>query len=259
MSSSPCKFCGYPISSTATECEQCGAGTPYGHWLEEDQKLSGAVLIKCPACQADVSNQAVRCPHCGQPMRAEKLVSPPTQPSQARLPLKQKTKTNPLVIGCLAIIAVPVACVIFANIINTGSRNSGNQNSSVTQTSGTNTSTGSPSQPLSPQRNMSDDIQTYRRIMKTVDRDGNIITNVAPGRIEGETTITVSNLWHYQPYQVRLQTAQNLWSSWANIHSPTNPDKAESESSISTEMKLAARAFGLDRSFGFRTNECGGR
>jgi hypothetical protein len=62
--------------------------------------------------------------------------------------------------------------------------------------------------------------------MKTVDRNGDIVTNVAPGRMEGEAKITVSNLWHYQPYQVRLQTAQNFWSAWANTHSPNDPDKA---------------------------------
>ncbi|MFG0266655.1 MAG: hypothetical protein ACF8AM_16135 [Rhodopirellula sp. JB055] len=41
-----------------------------------------------------------------------------------------------------------------------------------------------------------------------------------------EVIVTVSNGWHYQPYQIRLQIAQNLWQGWANIHSPHKPDSA---------------------------------
>jgi hypothetical protein len=141
LTTSPCKFCGYPLSPTATECAQCGFGTPYGLRLEENQKLNRPTLIKCPACEADVSNQAVACPRCGQPMQPEKMQLPPPQVSQTRPIPKQKTKTNPLAIGCLAIIGTGVACVIFANIINSvGTRNAVNQNSSTPRSSVTSAS-----------------------------------------------------------------------------------------------------------------------
>ncbi len=44
-----------------------------------------------------------------------------------------------------------------------------------------------------------------------------------------EAKITVNNLWHVRPYQVRLQDAQTLWEIWAQIASPANPDSARIE------------------------------
>ncbi len=41
-----------------------------------------------------------------------------------------------------------------------------------------------------------------------------------------EATIKVRNSWHIKPYQIRLQDAQNLWSAWATIASPKEPDSA---------------------------------
>ena len=42
-------------------------------------------------------------------------------------------------------------------------------------------------------------------------------------------TIVVANAWHFQPYQIRLQAAQNLWNLWAKLRSPNDPDKARIE------------------------------
>ncbi|MEX0612296.1 MAG: DUF4339 domain-containing protein [Pirellulales bacterium] len=39
-------------------------------------------------------------------------------------------------------------------------------------------------------------------------------------------TITVTIGWHYSPYQVRLQAAQNIWRLWSNIAPTNNPDEA---------------------------------
>jgi hypothetical protein len=39
-------------------------------------------------------------------------------------------------------------------------------------------------------------------------------------------TLTVANGWHFQPYQLRLQAAQNLWQGWAQLISPTELDSA---------------------------------
>jgi hypothetical protein len=37
MDTTECRFCGNIISSTATECDRCGGGTPYGLALEDEQ------------------------------------------------------------------------------------------------------------------------------------------------------------------------------------------------------------------------------
>lgn len=42
-------------------------------------------------------------------------------------------------------------------------------------------------------------------------------------------TIIVPDGWHYEPYQIRLQAAQNFWELWARIRSPNDPDKARLE------------------------------
>jgi predicted GNAT family acetyltransferase len=38
-----CKFCGNMISATATECEHCGGGTPYGLLMESERTEVEAV------------------------------------------------------------------------------------------------------------------------------------------------------------------------------------------------------------------------
>lgn len=38
--------------------------------------------------------------------------------------------------------------------------------------------------------------------------------------------LTVSNAWHYQPKQIRLQAAQTLWETWARVASPNELDLA---------------------------------
>ena len=39
-------------------------------------------------------------------------------------------------------------------------------------------------------------------------------------------TIKVRDSWHFQHYQLRLQCAQNLWTAWASLVSPNDPDRA---------------------------------
>lgn len=41
-----------------------------------------------------------------------------------------------------------------------------------------------------------------------------------------EATVMVSDVWHVRVKQIRLQDAQTLWEIWAQIASPTDPDKA---------------------------------
>jgi len=77
-----------------------------------------------------------------------------------------------------------------------------------------------------PASSTSDNIQKYRKLMRSIDKNGDIVTNVTQGRMDGEIKISVSNSWHYEPYQIRLQLAQKLWDAWAATHSPNEPDKA---------------------------------
>lgn len=39
-------------------------------------------------------------------------------------------------------------------------------------------------------------------------------------------TLKVDDVWHYKPYQVRLQDTQTFWQVWAQIASPNEPDSA---------------------------------
>jgi len=57
--------------------------------------------------------------------------------------------------------------------------------------------------------------------------DNSIVSRVSQ---KGDSlTIIVANGWHDQPYQIRLQAAQNFWELWARIRSPDDPDKARLE------------------------------
>jgi hypothetical protein len=71
------------------------------------------------------------------------------------------------------------------------------------------------------------DLDTFMNILKIAGIDNSIISRVSQ---KGDSlTIIVANAWHYEPYQVRLQAAQNLWETWARIRSPNDPDKARLE------------------------------
>ena len=58
--------------------------------------------------------------------------------------------------------------------------------------------------------------------VKTIDR----VSVRRIGNSTWEAKVTVSNLWHIQRYQVRLQEAQSLWEIWARIASPRDADSA---------------------------------
>ena len=68
------------------------------------------------------------------------------------------------------------------------------------------------------------EIDTYATVLRIVDPDGNLFTNVSSKG--DELIVTVSNFWHFQPYQIRLQATQDLWAGWANLHSPKDVDKS---------------------------------
>lgn len=74
------------------------------------------------------------------------------------------------------------------------------------------------------QKRAQKEIDAYAAVIRTADPEGALIKSI---RSKGdELIITVSNAWHFQPYQIRLQLAQSLWEGWANVHSRSEPDRA---------------------------------
>jgi hypothetical protein len=72
--------------------------------------------------------------------------------------------------------------------------------------------------------NLEQKLNDFVNSLRSAGIDGSLIKSVSA---EGDTlTIKVSNAWHFSPYQIRLQAAQNLWQTWATIDSPGDLDKA---------------------------------
>jgi hypothetical protein len=71
-----------------------------------------------------------------------------------------------------------------------------------------------------------DPISELLTFIRSVDKNGDIVVSVSQGNDSNTAKITVANQWHYEPYQMRLQTAQITWKAWAGFRSPKEPDKA---------------------------------
>jgi hypothetical protein len=69
-------------------------------------------------------------------------------------------------------------------------------------------------------------LRQYSEFVGLLDEKRDFILQVTPGLREKEVKITVTNAWHIQHYQARLQLAQNLWTTWAKMASPREPDQA---------------------------------
>lgn len=52
----------------------------------------------------------------------------------------------------------------------------------------------------------------------------------ADTRSPDELTITVTNSWHYLPYQIRLQKAQTLWKTWAKARTASGSLRSDIDS-----------------------------
>ncbi len=70
------------------------------------------------------------------------------------------------------------------------------------------------------------DVAGYMKLLRSAGIDSSYIVDAKTGLTADTLKITVSNAWHYEPYQMRLQAAQKLWEVWAAQHSPNEPDKA---------------------------------
>jgi uncharacterized protein YgiM (DUF1202 family) len=67
----------------------------------------------------------------------------------------------------------------------------------------------------------------YRQVLMDKDIWGTLVSDLQKGSASsGQAIVTVTNAWHYQPYQVRYQAAQGLWKLWASIESPSASDNA---------------------------------
>jgi len=74
------------------------------------------------------------------------------------------------------------------------------------------------------QQTAQDKLDSFMTVLKAAGVTSDLITEVST---KGETiSITVANGWHYQPKQVRQQSAQILWQTWAIIYAPNDLDKA---------------------------------
>lgn len=72
--------------------------------------------------------------------------------------------------------------------------------------------------------NAQNNLDTFMAVLEAAGVGNELISNVST---RGETiTITVATGWHYQPKQVRQQSAQILWQTWAMIASRDNLDRA---------------------------------
>jgi hypothetical protein len=66
----------------------------------------------------------------------------------------------------------------------------------------------------------------FAATLRTFDPTGAAVVRVERGSTDDELKVTVANAWHYEPHQIRLQTAQSLWKAWAAIHAPADLDRA---------------------------------
>lgn len=74
------------------------------------------------------------------------------------------------------------------------------------------------------QQSAQDNLDSFMAVLKAAGVGNELVTKVST---KGETvSVTVANGWHYQPKQVRQQSAQILWQTWAMIYAPNDLDKA---------------------------------
>lgn len=67
-------------------------------------------------------------------------------------------------------------------------------------------------------------LDQFAEVLKQMDENGNLIAGVSISDLTA--TIKVKNLWHLQNYQIRYQSAQNVWEAWAAIARPKDVDHA---------------------------------
>lgn len=70
--------------------------------------------------------------------------------------------------------------------------------------------------------------EQFTEVVQQIDENGELIAGISIYKLTA--TINVQNHWHLhlhlQNYQIRYQSAQNLWEAWATIVRPKDGDHA---------------------------------
>ena len=193
MSLMRCRECGNSVSSEAKMCPRCGVPKPQPP-PEPSIWLSIGIIAFFPVCFyafAYVSETNHK-----EWVRKQDIVrnTPPPPPMKdfkrpTRVARPQKHETHPPMISEQATETIAVAK---DPLTSKGSR----------------------------------DIQTFISLLNTLEIDPPMIVGCQYERIGRTATITVGDMWHYEPKRIRTQTAKHLWQAWAQIHSPGNRDSA---------------------------------
>jgi hypothetical protein len=155
-----------------------------------------ARMKRCRDCGGQVSKRAKHCPHCGAPTKRE---------------IGQGT-------GCLIII---VFMCLFGWYMITYDEN-------IAELGKTSSTPYAPSPDPGTRRNAQNDVDRFLDLINAIDGATVWIVD-ADVLMLGQypaLRITMTDLWHRQSYQERLQGAQMLQRTWSRIYSPDRPDSA---------------------------------
>jgi hypothetical protein len=118
-----CTQCGAENEAASTECSRCGEPLFKKASLNNAFFTEKPLLITCPACQSEVSSQALSCPKCGQPISSVSDSAPSYQqmnppPAFRKLvqPPKRRGCGRNLGIGCLGLLGLMVVIRIIGDV-----------------------------------------------------------------------------------------------------------------------------------------------
>lgn len=186
----------------------------------------------CPNCgQVNPASNAF-CGRCGAQLAQASNMPPPLTPERraAQWGWGKQASSNQGLKGCLiaagAIVVLLVICSVAgrrdrADVGGTGVVPLSPPSGTASANSG-----GAGTRPAPAAPSYQSDRERFMAAVRNIDKNGTFVTGAGEGVTSDVLRITVSNNWHYEPYQVRYQMAQSLWSLWANIHTPGQPDKS---------------------------------
>lgn len=174
----------------------------------------------CHRCQASNQLEAAFCANCGFSLQKQ-IIRPLNKAPKPK-------QFNWILVGAIGAVLL-VGFGLFVTVLSRMIAPNRNVSEPVIITSSAQyTPTPAPARaaPVAPAQSAADHLGEYRKMMRTIDPQGDIVVNVIEGRQNDTINVTVANSFHYEPYQMRLQLAQTFWQGWSRIHSPTEPDKA---------------------------------
>ena len=166
-------------------------------------------LVRCPACQAQVSRQAVSCPKCGQPLQSANYQQTQFQQNNP-LPIAKKGRIGKTFgVGCLGLIGLFVVAGIIGSIALPKPNNIQNTaaNSSLANTPTQSKTTEASIKPSAA-------VESFRKKVMSISAGRQMISKIEAGEIPGVLKIYVTNAWFSgAKYQQRQLTTQfsNLW------------------------------------------------